>query len=77
MLDGSEYEHLKSLYHQTRNIVQDGTLFEKELACIELFESIGRLLNRYEAEAEAMAQWYEAQEVKMTKERMRVQEYQG
>lgn len=72
MLDGNEYEHFNQLYRQLSPLYHEGTVQERELAFMDLFESVGMMLNKYENEVKAMEEWYEAQEKKMEAERMRV-----
>lgn len=72
MLDGNEYEHFNQLYRSQSSIYHEGTVQERELAFMDLFESVGMMLNKYENEVKAMEEWYEAQEKKMEAERMRV-----
>lgn len=72
MLDGSEYEHFNQLYRSQSSIYHEGTVQERELAFMDLFESVGMMLTKYESEVKAMEEWYEAQEKKMEAERMRV-----
>lgn len=72
MLDGNEYEHFNQLYRMQSSIYHEGTVQERELAFMDLFESVGMMLTKYESEVKAMEEWYEAQEKKMEAERMRV-----
>ncbi len=72
MLDGNEYEHFNQLYRMQSSIYHEGTVQERELAFMDLFESVGMMLTKYESEVKAMEEWYGAQEKKMEAERMRV-----
>ncbi len=70
MLDGSEYEGLKSDYEKFSHLY--GNRGNHREAFETLFESVGMLLAKYEDEIKVMEDWYAAQEAKMKLEQQRI-----
>jgi len=72
MLDGQEYEFLKTKYDEYLPIHTDESSNYLQQAFNDLLESVGMILKEYENECDEMDKWYEEQERKMAIEKQRI-----
>ena len=72
MLDGQEYEFLKTKYDEYLPIHTDESTTYLQQAFNDLLESVGMVLKKYKDECKAMEKWYEEQKRKMVMERQRI-----
>lgn len=72
MLDGQEYEFLKTKYDEYLPIHTDESTTYLQQAFNDLLESVGMILKEYENECDEMDKWYEEQERKMAIEKQRI-----